>query len=74
MKTGEVNAQVTVTATAAEVETRTPEVSHSVAEDQIKILPLNGRNYQALAGTMPGVLNENVGAALGTGGRATSSP
>jgi hypothetical protein len=31
MKTGAVNAQVTVTATAAEVETRTPEVSHSVA-------------------------------------------
>ena len=73
MKTGAVNAQVTVTATAAEVETRTPEVSHSVAGEQIKILPLNGRNYQALAGTMPGVLNENVGAALGTGGRATSN-
>src|SRR5215470_15890857 len=34
MKTGAVNAQVTVTATAAEVETRTPEVSHSVAGDQ----------------------------------------
>jgi hypothetical protein len=34
---------------------------------------MNGRNYQGIAGLMPGVVNTSQGSALGTGGRSTNS-
>lgn len=65
--------EVMVTATAAQVETATPEVSSAVSGSQVETLPLNGRNYQALAAVMPGVQNTSAGTSLGTGGRATNN-
>jgi len=65
--------EVLVTATAAQVEVATPEVSSSVSGSQVETLPLNGRNYQALAAVMPGVQNTSAGTGLGTGGRATNN-
>ena len=60
-------------ASAAEVQTATSEVSNLVSQAQINTLPLNGRNFQALAALMPGVVNQNAGSALGTGGYNTSN-
>ncbi len=70
---GDVGTEVSVVATAAQVQTSTAEVSNLVSETQISSLPLNGRNFQALAALMPGVLNQNAGSALGTGGYTTSN-
>lgn len=65
--------QVVVDATETQVETVTPEVSSDVSSAQVSTLPLNGRNYGALAAVMPGVQNLSAGTTLGTGGRATSN-
>ena len=46
---------VTVNAVSTEVETTTPEVSADVSSEEVSTLPMNGRNYQALAVMMPGV-------------------
>ena len=70
---GSVGTQVNVVAEAAEVQTATSEVSSLVSDTQIGTLPLNGRNYQALAALMPGVVNSSAGSALGTGGFTTSN-
>jgi hypothetical protein len=40
---------VTVNAVSTEVETTTPEVSADVSSEEVSTLPMNGRNYQALA-------------------------
>lgn len=69
---GEVGTSVTVSASAAEVQTTTSEVASEVTSEQIGTLPLNGRNFQALAAVMPGVQNLQLGSAMGTGGRATN--
>ena len=47
--------QVTVTADAAAVNTRTSELSYLVGAETIEQLPLNGRNYTDLALLQPGV-------------------
>ncbi|MCU1262004.1 MAG: Cna protein B-type domain protein, partial [Bryobacterales bacterium] len=73
LNVGEVGTEVSVVATSSEVQTTTSEVSSQVSERQISTLPLNGRNYQALAALMPGVVNQNAGSALGTGGYTTSN-
>lgn len=65
--------EVVVTATAAQVEISSPDVSSQVAGSQVETLPLNGRNYQALAAVMPGVQNTSAGTGLGTGGRSTNN-
>ncbi len=70
---GQVGTEISVVATAAEVQTTTAEVSNLVSQNQIETLPLNGRNFQALAALMPGVVNQNAGSALGTGGYTTSN-
>ena len=70
---GSVGTQVNVVADAAQVQTTTSEVSSLVSDTQIGTLPLNGRNYQALAALMPGVVNSGAGSALGTGGYTTSN-
>jgi len=73
LRTGSATEQVIVNAAEAQVETVTPEVSNEVSAAQVSTLPLNGRNYGALAAVMPGVQNLSAGTTLGTGGRATSN-
>lgn len=73
LKIGEVGTQVSVVASAAEVQTTTSEVSNLVSTQQVATLPLNGRNFQALSALMPGVVNQSAGSALGTGGYNTSN-
>ena len=68
---GTVGTQVSVQASAVEVQTSTPEISHEVTGTQVSTLPLNGRNYQALAVVIPGVNNTSAGSALSPGGRST---
>lgn len=65
--------RMTVAASAVQVQTSSSEISSHVAEEQVKTLPMNGRNYGALAALMPGVVNLNVGQTLGTGGYTTSN-
>ncbi len=73
MKVGKVTTQVSVIASAAQVQTSTPEVSSEVSEKQVETLPLNGRNYQGLSALMPGVTNESPDTALNQGGFLTSN-
>jgi hypothetical protein len=70
---GSISTQVSVTATATEVQTATPEVSSQVSQQQVATLPLNGRNYQALAALIPGAANTSPDTALGQGGFSTSN-
>lgn len=64
---GQVTSEVTVEASAIQVQTTTAQFSSSVAQQQVETLPLNGRNYQSLSALMPGVVNTNVGNSAGTG-------
>jgi Carboxypeptidase regulatory-like domain/TonB-dependent Receptor Plug Domain len=73
LQPGSVVSTVTVSATASAVQTSTPEVSSEVAGEQVRTLPLNGRNYQSLSALMPGVLNMTPDTGLGQGGFATSN-
>jgi hypothetical protein len=70
---GTTSETVTVQATSTDVELSTPENSAYISGDQISSLPMNGRNYQAVAGLLPGVINTSQGSALTTGGRSTNS-
>jgi len=72
LKAGAVTTKISVEAAAETVETSTSEVSNDVESGQVGILPLNGRNYQALAAVMPGVIDTGAGTTHGTGGRSTS--
>jgi hypothetical protein len=73
LKIGQVSTQIQVTATAARVQTSTPEVSSEVSERQVVTLPINGRNYQSLSALMPGVTNLAPDTALNQGGFLTSN-
>ncbi len=73
LQVGAVGTSVEVEASAAQVQTTTSDNTHEVAGIQVSTLPLNGRNYQALAVVMPGVVNTSSGSALGTGGRSTNN-
>ncbi len=70
---GELGTTIEVSADAAQIQTATAEVAHSVNAAQVDTLPLNGRNFQALAALMPGVINTSAGSGLGTGGRSTNN-
>ena len=63
---------VTVGATSTFVELSTPENSAYISGADVSSLPMNGRNYSALAALLPGVINTSQGSALTTGGRSTS--
>ena len=73
LQLGSVGTAVTVEASAAEVQTSTSENAHEVSSVQVSTLPLNGRNYQALAVVIPGVVNTSAGSSLGPGGRSTNN-
>ena len=70
---GQVSQQVTVEASAVQVQTTSSEVSNSVGQQQVETLPLNGRNYQSLSALMPGVVNTAQGNAQGQGGFGTGN-
>jgi hypothetical protein len=70
---GAATESVTVAASSTDVETSSPELSSYISADQVSALPMNGRNYQSLAGLLPGVTNLQQGSAMTTGGRSTSS-
>ena len=73
LQLGSVANTVTISASAAQIETTTSETANQVGQSQTETLPLNGRNYQSLAALMPGVTNTQAGVALGTGGHGTSN-
>ena len=73
MPVGTVATEVTVAASAAQVQTATNELSSSVDEQQVVTLPLNGRNYQSLSALMPGVTNMSPAVAQSQGGFLTSN-
>jgi hypothetical protein len=70
---GSATENVAVEATSTDVELSTPENSAYISGDQVASLPMNGRNYSAVAGLLPGVINTSQGNALTTGGRSTNS-
>ncbi|HEY2934208.1 MAG TPA: TonB-dependent receptor [Acidobacteriota bacterium] len=57
LEVGDVTQSVTVTGAAAAVDVEQGRVSSLVSEQQIKDLPLNGRNIYQLMQTAPGVIN-----------------
>lgn len=75
LELGSVNEQVTVTATAATIETASSEIGQVRAAKEIVDLPLNTRNFTQLVQLAPGVLT-GVGGASGllgyTSGRGTN--
>jgi hypothetical protein len=73
LSAGQVQTEVHVSASAAEIETSTAELSNQVSERQVSTLPLNGRNYQSLSALMPGVVNVSPGQSLNQGGFITSN-
>lgn len=73
LQVGNVVSQVTVSATATQVQTSTPEVSNQVSGEQAYNLPLNGRNYQSLAALMPGITSDSPDTALNQGGFLTNN-
>jgi hypothetical protein len=73
MTVGTVATEVTVAASAAQVQTSTNELSSSVDAQQVSTLPLNGRNYSSLSALMPGVTNMTPAVAQGQGGFLTSN-
>lgn len=73
LKPGQTSETVTVAASAATVETVTPEISSTVSGEEAAELPLNGRNYEGLVQLMPGVVNTSPDSSMGPGGFATSN-
>ena len=69
---GAASETVTVGATSTYVELSTPENSAYISGQDVSSLPMNGRNYSAVAGLLPGVNNLSQGSALTTGGRSTN--
>ena len=67
---GAASETVTVGATSTYVELSTPENSAYITGQDVSSLPMNGRNYSAVAGLLPGVNNLSQGSALTTGGRS----
>src|ERR1017187_10530385 len=70
---GAMTEHVEVGATSTYVELSTPENSAYISGEDVSSLPMNGRNYSAVAAALPGVINTSQGSALTTGGRSTTS-
>jgi hypothetical protein len=62
LEVGAVEESVTVTGTSPLVQTSSSELGTTVGEEQIKTLPLNGRNFVNLTRTVPGVVRGIPGA------------
>jgi outer membrane receptor protein involved in Fe transport len=66
LKTGDASDTVTVTGGAELINTTTAEISNTVAEDEVKELPLNGRDPSSLVYLSAGVTNEIISQAAST--------
>jgi hypothetical protein len=77
LEVGEMSETITVTGEAPLVQTSSSELGTTVDEEQIKQLPLNGRNFVSLTRTVPGVVRGIPGSNIDGGGslawRASSS-
>jgi hypothetical protein len=62
LEIGAVEESITVTGTSPLVQTSSSELGTTVNEEQIKTLPLNGRNFVNLTRTVPGVVRGIPGA------------
>jgi len=62
LEVGAVEESVTVTGFSPLIQTSTSELGTTVSEEQIKTLPLNGRNFVNLTRTVPGVVRGVPGA------------
>ena len=62
LELGAVEESITVTGTSPLVQTASSELGTTVNEEQIKMLPLNGRNFVNLTRTIPGVVRGIPGA------------
>jgi hypothetical protein len=72
VEVGQLTETVTVTGEAAQIETRSGEVSSLIGEKQVTELPLDGRNYAQLALMVPGV-SPAAGGSFGTKGTGLDS-
>ncbi|TCK71733.1 TonB-dependent receptor [Acidipila rosea] len=68
LQVGNTTSQVTVTADAQQVNTQTSESGGTITSKQISNLMLNGRNFQTLAISVPGVSSTSGADALNGGG------
>jgi len=73
LSVGELVSEITVSASLAQIQTSTHELSSQVSEQQVATLPLNGRNYQSLSALMPGVTNTSPGEPQNQGGFLTGN-
>src|SRR5712691_2301988 len=62
LEIGAVEESITVTGASPLVQTSSSELGTTVSEEQIKMLPLNGRNFVNLTRTVPGVVRGIPGA------------
>jgi hypothetical protein len=62
LEIGAVSESVTITGSSPLVQTSSSELGTTVSEEQIKTLPLNGRNFVNLTRTVPGVVRGIPGA------------
>src|SRR5947209_12390805 len=62
LEIGAMSDAITVTGTSPLVQTSSSELGTTVQEEQIKTLPLNGRNFVSLTRTVPGVVRGIPGA------------
>ena len=62
LEIGAVSENVTITGSSPLVQTSSSELGTTVSEEQIKTLPLNGRNFVNLTRTVPGVVRGIPGA------------
>jgi len=68
LRVGTATTEVTVTATAVQVNTQSGESSGVIAGDEVADLQLNGRDYRDLAALIPGINDLNAGhGAVGVG-------
>jgi hypothetical protein len=62
LEVGAIEESVTVTGASPLIQTSTSELGTTVSEEQIQMLPLNGRNFVNLTRTVPGVVRGVPGA------------
>lgn len=68
LEVGSTSSQVTVDADTVQVDTESSETGGTITEKQINNMMLNGRNFQTLAMSVPGVSSTTGSDALGGGG------
>ena len=74
LEIGAIEESVTVTGSSPLVQTNSSELGTTVAEEEIKTLPLNGRNFVNLTRTVPGVVRGIPGANIDGAGSLAWPP